>query len=94
MRQVDGGVFLNEPNVWLIEETIRKLFNESVAKECRTELEKVTVIHKDTGEIVPPGRRKGSTDLPGAEASKRAAKAAGKRGLTYETETEPCIGGA
>lgn len=58
MRQVEGGVFLNEPNVWLIAETLRKLLNESVAKECGVELTKVTVVRKDTGEAVPQGRRK------------------------------------
>ena len=57
MRQVDGGVFLNEPNIWLIEETMRKLFNESIAKDCGVNLTKVTVVRKGTGEIVPPGRR-------------------------------------
>ncbi len=58
MREVDGGVFLNEPNIWLIAETLRKLLNESVAKECGVKLTKVTVVRKDTGEIVPPGKRK------------------------------------
>lgn len=29
-----------------------------------------------------------------AEKARKAAEAAGKRGLTYETEKEPCIGGA
>ena len=51
MRQVEGGVFLNEPNIWLIA--------ESVAKDCGVELTKVTVVRKDTGEAVPPGKRKG-----------------------------------
>ena len=59
MRQVEGGVFLNEPNIWLIAETQRKLLNESVAKDCGVELTKVTVVRKDTGEAVPPGKRKG-----------------------------------
>ena len=58
MRQVDGGVFLNEPNIWLIAETMRKLLNESIAKECGVELTKVTVVRKDTGEVVQSGRRK------------------------------------
>lgn len=51
-------MFLNEPNIWLIAETLRRIFNESVAKECGVELTKVTVVRKDTGEIVPPGKRK------------------------------------
>ena len=59
MRQVEGGVFLNEPNIWLIAETLRKLLNESVAKDCGVELTKVTVVLKDTGEAVSPGKRKG-----------------------------------
>lgn len=58
MRQVNGGVFLNEPNIWLIAETMRKLLNESVAKECGVELTKVTVVRKDTGEVVQSGRCK------------------------------------
>ena len=58
MRKVEGGVFLNEPNIRLIAETLRRIFNESVAKECGVKLTKVTVVRKDTGEIVPPGKRK------------------------------------
>jgi len=57
MREVDGGVFLNEPNFWLIAETMRKLFNESIAKDCGVNLTKVTVVRRDTGEVVPSGRR-------------------------------------
>ncbi len=57
MREVDGGVFLNEPNFWLIEETMRNLLNESIAKDCGVNLTKVTVVRKDTGEAVPSGRR-------------------------------------
>lgn len=58
MREVEGGVFLNEPNIWLIAETMRKIFNESMARECGVKLTKVTVVRKDTGEAVPPGWRK------------------------------------
>jgi len=94
MREVEGGVFLNEPNICLIAETLRRLFDESIAKECGAELRGVTVTRKDTGEIVPPGRRKGHADLPGAEKTKRAARTAGKRGITYETEKEPYLSGA
>jgi len=57
MREVDGGVFLNEPNFWLIEETMRKLFNDSGAKDFGVTLTKVTVVRNDTGEAVPSGRR-------------------------------------
>jgi len=62
MREVEGGVFLNEPNICLIAETLRRLFDESIAKECGAELRGVTVTRKDTGEIVPPGRRKGHNE--------------------------------
>ena len=52
MREVNGGVFLNEPNIGLIAETLRRIYNEGVAKECGVVLTGVTVVHRDTGETV------------------------------------------
>ncbi len=52
MREVDGGVFLNEPNIGLIAETLRRIYNEGVAKECGVTLTGVTVVRRDTGETV------------------------------------------
>lgn len=34
MREVEGGVFVNEPNIGRIAEALRCIFNEGVAKEC------------------------------------------------------------
>ena len=50
MRQVDGGVFLNEPNIGLIAEALRSIFNEGIAKECGVTLTGVKVVHKNTRE--------------------------------------------
>lgn len=52
MREVDGGVFLNEPNVGRITEALRRIFNDGVAKECGATLTGVRVVRKDTGEVV------------------------------------------
>lgn len=52
MREVEGGVFVNEPNIGLIAEALRRAFNEGVAKECGAALTGVTVVRKDTGETV------------------------------------------
>ena len=54
MRQVDGGVFLNEPNIGLIAEALRSIFNEGIAKECGVTLPGVKVVHKNTREAVWP----------------------------------------
>lgn len=54
MREVDGGVFLNEPNIGRIAEALRRAFNEGIAKECGAVLTGVTVPRKDTGEVVYP----------------------------------------
>lgn len=34
MREVEGGVFLNEPNIGRIAEALRSIFNEGIAREC------------------------------------------------------------
>lgn len=52
MREVDGGVFVNEPNIGLIAETLRRIYNEGVAKECGAVVTGVTVVRRDTGETV------------------------------------------
>ncbi len=52
MREVNGGVFLNEPNIGLIAETLRRIYNEGVAKECGVTLTGVTVVRRDTGETL------------------------------------------
>ena len=54
MREVEGGTFLNEPNIGRIAEALRQIFNEGVAKECGTVLAGVTVARKGTGEVVWP----------------------------------------
>ena len=54
MRQVDGGTFLNEPNIGRIVETLRQIFNEGKAKECGAVLAGATVARKDAGEMVSP----------------------------------------
>ena len=73
MREVEGGVFLNEPNICLIAETLRRLFNESITKECGAELTKVTVGRKDTGEAVTPGRhQQGGCMDSGEETTSKA----------------------
>lgn len=54
MREVDGGVFMNEPNAGLIAEAMRRFHNESVAKECGAIVTGVTVVRRDTGEVVWP----------------------------------------
>lgn len=48
MREVDGGTFLNEPNIGHIVETLRQIFNEGKAKECGAVLTGATVV--DVGE--------------------------------------------
>jgi len=57
MREVDGGVFVNEPNIGRIVETLRQIFNEGKAKECGAVLTGATVARKDTGEMVAPQAR-------------------------------------
>lgn len=52
MREVEGGVFLNKPNIGRIAETLRQILNEGVAKECGATLTGVTVVRKDTGKTV------------------------------------------
>lgn len=52
MREVDGGVFLNEPSIGRITESLRRIFNEGVAKECGAVLTRGIVTKKDTGEMV------------------------------------------
>lgn len=50
MRQVDGGTFLNEPNIGRIAEVLRCIFNEGVAKECGTVLTGATPVKRKPGE--------------------------------------------
>ncbi len=57
MREVNGGVFVNEPNIGLIAETLRRIYNEGIAKECGATLTGVTVVRRDTGETVWPQSR-------------------------------------
>lgn len=52
MREVDGGVFVNEPSIVRIMEALWRVYNEGVAKECGATLTGVTAIRKDTGETV------------------------------------------
>ena len=52
MREVEGGVFLNEPSIGRIMEALRNIYNEGIAKECGVTLTAVTAVHKDTGETV------------------------------------------
>lgn len=59
MRQVDGGVFVNEPNIGRIMEALRSIYNEGVAKECGVTLTGVTAVRKDTGETVRVPARAG-----------------------------------
>lgn len=54
MREVEGGVFLNEPNIGRITEALRSIFNEGIAKECGTVLTGATVARKGSGEVVSP----------------------------------------
>ena len=54
MREVEGGVFVNEPNIGRIAETLRQIFNEGNAKECDAVLTGATVARKGTGEVVSP----------------------------------------
>lgn len=50
MREVDGGTFLNEPNIGRIAEALRRIFNEGVAKECGTVLTGVTPAKRKPGD--------------------------------------------
>ena len=54
MREVDGGVFVNEPSIDRIVETLRQIFNEGKAKECGVTLTGTIVERRDTGEAVWP----------------------------------------
>ena len=54
MRQVDGGTFLNEPNIARIVETLRQIFNEGIAKECSLTVTGATIARKGTGEMASP----------------------------------------
>lgn len=60
MREVNGGVFVNEPNIGLIAETLRRIYNEGVAKECGVTLTGVTVVRRDTSETVWSQSRPGA----------------------------------
>ena len=62
MREVDGGVFLNEPNIGRIAEALRRAFNEGIAKECGVTLTGVTAVRKNTGKVAYP-------PVPQAQAS-------------------------
>ena len=46
MREVEGGVFVNEPNIGRIVEALRQIFNEGKAKECGAVLTGATVARK------------------------------------------------
>ena len=59
MREVDGGVFVNEPSIVRIMEALQRIYNEGVAKECGATLTGVTAIRKDTGETVQAPVRAG-----------------------------------
>lgn len=52
MREVEGGVFLNEPSIGRILEAWLRVRNEGEIKECGVTLTAVTAVHKDTGETV------------------------------------------
>jgi len=52
MRKVEGGVFVNEPSIVRIMESLRSIYNEGIAKECGVTLTGVTAMRKDTGEAV------------------------------------------
>lgn len=54
MREVEGGVFLNEPNIGRIEAALRQFFNEGIAKECNLTVTGATVARKGSGEVVSP----------------------------------------
>ena len=54
MREVEGGVFLNEPNISRILEALRNIYNEGIAKECGVTLTGTIVERRDTGEAVWP----------------------------------------
>lgn len=59
MREVNGGVFLNEPNISRIAEALRNIYNEGIAKECGATLTGVTAVRKDTGETIRTTTRAG-----------------------------------
>lgn len=59
MREVEGGAFVNEPNISRIMEALRNIYNEGIAKECGVTLTGVTVVQKDTGETVRVPARAG-----------------------------------
>lgn len=59
MREVEGGMFLNEPNIGRILEAWLRVRNEGEAKECGVILTKVTAVRKDTGETVQAPERAG-----------------------------------
>lgn len=59
MREVEGGAFLNEPNISRIMEALRNIYNEGIAKECGVTLTGVTAVRKDTGETVRVPARAG-----------------------------------
>lgn len=52
MREVEGGVFLNEPSIGCIAKALRQTFNEGKAKECGITLTGVTAARKDGGEMI------------------------------------------
>ncbi len=54
MREVDGGVFVNEPNIGRVVETLWQIFNEGIAKECNLTVTGATIARKGTGEMVSP----------------------------------------
>lgn len=59
MREVEGGVFVNEPSIERILEAWRRVRNEGEAKECGAILTGVTAVRKDTGETVQAPARAG-----------------------------------
>lgn len=50
MRQVDGGVFLNEPNIGRIAEALQRCYYDDKAKECGAVLTRVTPVKRKPGE--------------------------------------------